>query len=341
MSFGGILADVVAGRALRLGVKEVARLRRIGYRVVGRHSAVKICHWTKSVLRGGKNCYKGWYGIQSHRCLQMTPSLQYCNLMCIFCWRHHTINRAEAYAGDWDPPEEILEGLIKEQRQLLSGFKGNPKADRRLFEEAMNPRHMAISLDGEPTIYPYLGDLIKLARSWGMTTFLVTNGMSPDALKKLLSEDALPTNLYISVYGSDEALHRKICRPLIPDSWRKLSESLEVMGGFQGSRKVIRLIMIKDYTMQNPEKYAELIKLANPDFVECKGYMHVGESQKRLRRENMPTLDEIRVFAYKLSSDLRYEYLAEDYPSRISLLANPSSEYYHEVRERVIKQSIG
>ena len=55
----------------------------------------------------------------------------------------------------------------------------------------------------------------------------------------------------------------------------------------------------------------------------------------------MPTLDEIRIFAQKLSSELGYEYLAEDYPSRVSLLANPSSKYYDEVRGRILKQSGG
>ena len=330
-----------AQRAVRLEIKDVERLRKAGYRVVGRHSAVKICHWTKSVLRGGKNCYKGWYGIRSHRCLQMTPSLQYCNLMCIFCWRHHTINRVEAYSGDWDPPEEILDGLIKEQRQLLSGFKGNPKVDRKLFEEAMEPKHIAISLDGEPTLYPYLADFIKLARRRGMTTFLVTNGTNPDALKKLVDEDAQPTNLYISLYGPDLETHRRIARPLIPDSWQRLLKSLKVMREFDKSRKIIRLIMIREYTMHSPEKYAELIKIADPDFVECKGYMHVGESQKRLRKEHMPTLDEIREFAKKLGSYLGYEYLAEDYPSRVSLLANQQSKFYEEVKQRVLSSSSG
>ncbi len=332
--------DAVQG-SFRLEVKQVEKLRKAGYRIVGRHSAVKICHWTKSVLRGGKNCYKGWYGIQSHRCLQMTPSLQYCNLMCIFCWRHHTINRAEAYSGAWDPPEDILEGLIREQRQLLSGFKGNPMVDRHLFEEAMEPKHVAISLDGEPTMYPYLGEFIKLARSRGMTTFLVTNGTNPDALRKLVEEDAEPTNLYISLYGPDVETHRKICRPLIPDSWERLLKSLEVMRRFQRSRRVIRLIMIRDYTMHSPEKYAKLIKIADPDFVECKGYMHVGESQKRLKKEHMPVLEEIREFGKKLALELGYEYLAEDYPSRVSLLANSRSKYYGEVRERVLRISSG
>ncbi|MCD6313222.1 MAG: 4-demethylwyosine synthase TYW1 [Thaumarchaeota archaeon] len=318
---------------------ELAKLRKAGYRIVGRHSAVKICHWTKSVLRGGKNCYKGWYGIRSHRCLQMTPSLQYCNMMCLFCWRHHTINRVEGPAEEWDRPEEILDGLIKEQRQLLSGFKGNPIVDRRLFEEAMEPKHMAISLDGEPTLYPHLGDLIRLARSRGMTTFLVTNGTNPVRLRELVEEGAEPTNLYISFYGPDPETHRKICRPLIADSWKRIVESLKLMRQYQVSRRVIRLIMIRGYTIHSPEKYAEMIKIAEPDFVECKGYMHVGESQKRLRRDAMPSMDEIRMFARKLASLLGYEYLAEDHASRVSLLANPSSPRYEEVRLRVSKLS--
>ncbi|MCD6341349.1 MAG: 4-demethylwyosine synthase TYW1 [Thaumarchaeota archaeon] len=327
-------------RGIRAEIKDLDRLKKAGYRLVGRHSAVKICHWTKSVLRGGKNCYKGWYGVQSHRCLQMTPSLQYCNMMCVFCWRHHTINRLEAYSGDWDRPEEILDGLVKEQRQLLSGFKGNPAVDRQLFEEAMEPKHMAISLDGEPTIYPYLGDLIKLAEKRGMTTFLVTNGTNPDVLRSLMGE-AEPTNLYISLYGPDEKTHLKICRPLIPNTWKRLIESLKVMRELETSRKVIRLIMIDGYTMHDPEKYAELIKISGADFIECKGYMHVGESQKRLGKEAMPTLDKIRAFAEKLSLASGYEYLAEDHPSRVVLLANPLSPHYEEVRERILRASTG
>jgi tRNA wybutosine-synthesizing protein 1 len=314
---------------------ELTKLRRAGYRVVGGHSAVKICHWTRSVLRGGKNCYKGWYGIKSHRCLQMTPALQYCNMMCIFCWRHHTINRVTGVGGEWDRPEDILDGLIQEQRQLLSGFKGNPIVDKRLFDEAMEPKHVAISLDGEPTIYPYLADMVKLIKGRGMTAFLVTNGTNPEKLMELTEEDAEPTNLYISLYGPDPEAHKRICRPLIPDSWERLMESLKVMREFQKSVKVVRLIMINGYTIRDPEKYAELIRIAEPDFIECKGYMHVGESQKRMRREAMPSLDEIRPFAIKLAEALGYEYLAEDKPSRVSLIANPSSPHYDVVKMRI------
>lgn len=315
-------------RGVREEVKLAERLRRSGYRIVGRHSAVKVCHWTKNALKGGKHCYKSWYGIRSHRCLQMTPSVQYCNMMCVFCWRFHTINRVEAYMGDWDEPEEILEGVLVEQRQLLSGFKGNPAVDRRMYEEAVKPRHMAISLDGEPTLYPHLPRLIRLAHAREMTTFLVTNGSMPDMLRRLVEEEAEPTNLYISLYGPDRDTHLETCRPLISGTWARLLESLRVMREF-GSRKVIRLTLVKGYNMKEPEKYAELIRLADPDYVECKGYMHVGESQRRLPRDAMPRMEEIRRFAERLGELLGYEVAAHDGASRVSLLANPSSSHYH------------
>lgn len=59
----------------------------IGYHIVGSHSGVKMCRWTKSMLRGRGGCYKHtFYGIESHRCMESTPSLA-CANKCVFCWR--------------------------------------------------------------------------------------------------------------------------------------------------------------------------------------------------------------------------------------------------------------
>jgi tRNA wybutosine-synthesizing protein 1 len=45
-----------------------AALTKQGYAIVGSHSGVKICRWTKSALRGRGSCYKySLYGINSHR----------------------------------------------------------------------------------------------------------------------------------------------------------------------------------------------------------------------------------------------------------------------------------
>lgn len=332
------LAEAVAERRrpVRLEVREAGKFIQSGYRLVGAHSAVKVCHWTKSALRGGKYCYKSWYGVESHRCLQMTPSLQYCNMACVFCWRFHTINRGMPFSGEWDRPEELLDAMIIEQRKLLSGFKGNPKVNRMKFDEAMYPTNVAISLDGEPTIYPYLADFIKLARNRGMTTFLVTNGTMPERLEELLEQGAEPTNLYISFYGPDKETHLSVNKPLLPDSWERVWKSLSLMPRFK-CRKVLRLTLVKFLNLKAPERYAEAVKVAQPDFVECKGYVHVGESQKRLTRDHMPTMEDLMSFARELMLHTGYVYAAHDEASKVVLIANPSSPYFTELQTRLKK----
>jgi len=63
------------------------QLKKQGYRLIGSHSAVKTCEWTRKSLRGTGDCYKyAFYGIRSHQCLQMTTSM-FCASRCKFCWR--------------------------------------------------------------------------------------------------------------------------------------------------------------------------------------------------------------------------------------------------------------
>lgn len=57
-------------------------LEKQGYKLIGSHSGVKLCRWTKSMLRGRGGCYKHtFYGIESHRCMETTPSLA-CGILC-------------------------------------------------------------------------------------------------------------------------------------------------------------------------------------------------------------------------------------------------------------------
>jgi tRNA wybutosine-synthesizing protein 1 len=305
---------VMEGQLISKEARE--KLLNAGYRIVGSHSAVKICHWTKEALNKRKFCYKQkWYGIESHRCVQMTPALQ-CNFNCLHCWRFHGIIPFKE-PEKWDDPSEIINGCIKAQRELLSGFGGNPNTPKELFKEAMEPKHFAISLDGEPTFYPMLSQLIGELKTRRITSFLVTNGSMPERLSKLENE---PTNLYISLYGPDEQTFEKVSIPITSSAWKKVNESLELMKSFS-CRKIIRLTLVKNLNLKNPENYAKLILKAEPDFVECKSYMHVGESQKRLPKEAMPSNEEIIDFSFQLSKFLGYKVVDNDPLSRVSLLA--------------------
>jgi tRNA wybutosine-synthesizing protein 1 len=146
-----------------------------GYQLTGRHSAVKLCYWTRESLVHRRDCYKGrFYGIQSHRCLQMSPAIDSCNLHCRFCWRNQGWENDEMMP-EFDEPGPLLERSLEAQRRILSGFKGEAGVDPARWQEAQTPRHVAISLTGEPTLYPKMNEFLELCQQREITTFLVTN----------------------------------------------------------------------------------------------------------------------------------------------------------------------
>lgn len=304
-------------------------LERQGYHLVGtqKHSAVKMCLWLRRSIRGEGNCYKGeFYGINAHRCIQMTPSI-FCNQMCLHCWRSVEVFTActEEEAEPlpvpvvWDAPNEIVDGCIKEQRRLISGFKGSEKTSKSAFEEASIPKHVAISLIGEPTLYPYLDELIHEFHLHGMTTFVVTNGTNPAVLRKIS-----PSQLYLSVNAPDETIYRIVSQA---DYWSSINESLKEMGKKKGrTRTVIRITCIDGLNMMNSEGYAELLKIANPNFIEVKAYMHIGYSRRRLSRESMPAHARVRDFAHEIAEALTtsgyaYKVTDESDISRVVLIS--------------------
>ena len=95
-----------------------------GYRIVGSHSGVKLCRWTKSMLRGRGGCYKHtFYGIESHRCMESTPSLA-CANKCVFCWRHHTNPVGTEWKWQMDEPEKIVQQALENHYQMIKQFRG-------------------------------------------------------------------------------------------------------------------------------------------------------------------------------------------------------------------------
>lgn len=296
-------------------VPEAAKktLTKQGYHLAA-HGAVKPCLWLNRSLRGGDQCYKHhFYGISSHRCVQMTPTLS-CNHLCLHCWR--PIDEPVALPAAWIEPKDLLDGLLMEQQRILSGYGGATTTDRSRLEEARHPAHVAISLMGEPTLYPYLGELIREIGRRGLTSFLVTNGTMPDALENLS-----PTQLYLSLNAPTEDLYRRISNPSSPGLWEKIIESLSIFKDAP-CRTVVRMTLARQLNMDDPELYTNLLERAEPDFVEAKAYMHLGRSRARLSREAMPEHSEILTFARELSATLGYE-LEDDVPlSRVALLTS-------------------
>ena len=280
----------------------IGALKKQKYHLVGNHSAVKRCKWLYESIVNGRSCYKQkFYGIQSHRCIQMSPSIHYCTQQCLFCWRAQSgdlqVKWNEMKIPKIDSPEEIVEGSFKAQERILTGYKGNPKTDWRKFQEALRPKQVAVSLTGEPTLYDPLGELIRAYHQKGLTTFLVSNGTLPTKLSKLSQE---PTQLYISVCAPNEQVYKQVCRPQFPSAWEKLNETLSLLQSFR-CPTVVRMTLVKDHNMSEIDGYAKLIAKANPTYIEAKAYMHIGFSGLRLGFECMPMHAQIREFAAKLS----------------------------------------
>ena len=289
------------------------RFKKQGYHIVGAHSAVKPCLWSGRAVKEEGTCYKSrFYGIDSHRCIQMTPYLG-CNQACIYCWR--PIEHPVEVPRHWDAPETIVEGCINAQRSFMSGYGGIENIDKSIWQQSMEPRHAAISLAGEPTLYPHLGGLVEEFHRRGLTTFVVTNGTRPEVV-----EDIRPTQLYMSLDAPDKNTYLEICFPRNPAMWEQILHSLEILHDHP-SRTAIRLTLVKGQNIKDVQGYARLIETAAPDFVEVKAYMHLGYSRKRLERDAMPQHEEILEFSARLADELNYQLKDDVELSRVALLS--------------------
>jgi tRNA wybutosine-synthesizing protein 1 len=292
-------------------------LEKQHYRFIDENSAVKTCMWAKKSLSDEGFCYKQkFYGIKSHLCCQISTTIGYCQNRCVFCWRPIEYTLGNKIKNNYDP-KELIKKAVAAQRKQISGIKGSKKVNLKKFKEAQNPQHFAISLSGEPLIDNDLNKLIKELKKQGKTTFVVTNGLLPEILEKLES----PTQLYLSLDAPNKKLFEEIDKSVVKDAWKKLNKSLTILKKLKKkTRTVLRITLIKNMNMVEPENYAKLIKKADPNFIEIKAYMFVGYSMQRLMIQNMPRHPEIQDFSKKILKYLSYKIIDEKKESRVVLI---------------------
>lgn len=392
------------------------------YRIVGKnkHSAIKPCHWFEQRLmtgRDNRNCYKGVFGIQSHRCLQNTPSLPFCNHQCVFCWRDVEIGAlGSEFQVDPDDPKILIDEMIRQQRdivkyhlplrryidnyeimvdllyfmlqkkssyninslyshlhisktkierafnllknreflkpvddslqfykvckdiafsihtreeveELLNRVLTHPDDIMKAHNEAMTPNHAAISLDGEPMLYPEIDGLVREFRNRDMTTFIVTNGTLPNKIEAL---NSLPSQLYVTLPACNPLLYKKICRPMVKNGWERIMDSLNLINSLS-CRTVIRLTAIKDLNINDGliEDYVKIIEKANPNFFEIKGFTLQAKAlliKDRLRSEKpvqafFPDYKYLEEIAQKFGEFGNFSLIYKNKPSRDFLFA--------------------
>jgi len=392
------------------------------YRIIGdnKHAAIKPCHWLEQRLltgRDNRNCYKDVFGIKSHKCLQNTPSLPFCNHQCVFCWRdieigsighkfivepddpnllvdemlrHHEdiiknhlplrryldnyeimidilylmlLNRDIPYMLNnltkkihisknkieravnllknqkfiktnsslrYFKLDDDIEGCISTREEietLINRELTTPDEIMQAHNEAMKPNHAAISLDGEPLLYPNMSEYIHEFRDRGMTTFIVTNGTLPDKIENLVT---LPSQLYITLPAPNEQIYKKVCRPMIKNGWNKIMETLGLINSLS-CRTLVRLTGVQNLNLNDKfiEEYIRIINKANPNFFEIKGFTLQAKAlkiQDRLKSEEslqyfFPNYDYMEKFAYKFEELSGFPLIYKNEASRDFLFA--------------------
>ena len=393
------------------------------YRIVGnnKHSSIKPCHWLEQRLatgRDNRNCYKGVFGIQSHRCLQNTPSLPFCNHQCVFCWRdiesgslgsefvvepddpkflidemlrHHKdiiqnhltlkryidnyeimidilyymlLNSKETHTIDslsnsihvsknkierattllknqeFIKPINYLSNQFKLDNDINSCISSREEIERLINRalttpddimqthiEALRPNHAAISLDGEPLLYPRISEYIQEFRNRKMTTFVVTNGTLPE---KIMSLESYPSQLYITLPASNEQVYKKVCRPMIKNGWNKIMDSLDSIESLS-CRTLVRLTAVKNLNINEEliKEYIKIIEKANPNFFEIKGFTLQARAlmiKDRLKsgeevKDFFPEYEFLERYAQKFEEISGFPMIYKNKPSRDFLFA--------------------
>lgn len=240
---------------------------------------------------------------------------------------------------DIDEPEKILDEIIEKRKKLLMGFKGNEKVSRKRFYESINPNLFTFSLSGEPTLYPYLAEMIDVIRKRNAISFLVTNGLNPKAIKTLERKNSLPTQLTVSCLPNEE-LFLKWTRTLKKNAWKNFLETLDLVRKLKGkTRRALRITLVKkgkekskykdieNMSDENIQNYSEIIKRAEPDFVHIVGFKSVGYSRERMGYGKQPWHCEVKDFAEKLAGKLGgYKIMGEEPRSAAVLLSNLPKE---------------
>ncbi|KXX83318.1 S-adenosyl-L-methionine-dependent tRNA 4-demethylwyosine synthase [Madurella mycetomatis] len=283
-----------------------AALTKQGYSIVGSHSGVKICRWTKSALRGRGSCYKfSFYGINSHQCMETTPSLS-CSNKCVFCWRHGTNPVGTTWRWVVDPPQLIFDGVRENHYKKIKMMRGVPGVRAERFAEAMRIRHCALSLVGEPIFYPHINEFLGMLHGERISSFLVCNAQHPDQLAALQHV----TQLYVSIDASNRESLRRIDRPLHRDFWERFQRCLDILRERRfRQRTVFRLTLVKGFNVEDEaEGYADLVERGLPCFVEVKGVTYCGTSTSSsagLTMANVPFYQEVCDFVMALEGALR------------------------------------
>merc|ERR1712178_278657 len=204
-------------------------------------------------------------------------------------------------------------------------------------------RHAALSLVGEPIMYPEMDKFIGMLHENGISSFLVTNGTFPECIKSIRTV----TQLYLSVDAPTEKSHKAVDRPLHKDAWDRFIKSCEALSK-RKERKIFRLTMVKGWNDEELEQYASIVRIGKPDFIEIKGVTYCGnswagntEDKTVLGLKNVPFHEEVVEMCQRITDSINnqledmpefeYELMSEHAHSNCILISNKKKFFINGV----------
>jgi tRNA wybutosine-synthesizing protein 1 len=125
--------------------------------------------------------------------------------------------------------------------------------------EGYTVKHCALSLVGEPIMYPRINEMIRELHKRKISSFMVTNAQFPEHIRSLEPV----TQFYVSVDASTKDALKAIDRPLFRDFWDRFLDSLKELK-VKKQRTVYRMTLVKDWNMDSLDGYVELIEMGQP-----------------------------------------------------------------------------
>ncbi|RHY94578.1 hypothetical protein DYB35_012959 [Aphanomyces astaci] len=173
---------------------------------------------------------------------------------------------------------------------MIKEVKGLPGLIQSRWEEAFTVCHCALSLVGEPIMYPHINEFCRELHAREISSFLVTNAQFPE---KIAALEPI-TQLYVSVDAATKDSLKAIDRPLFKDFWERFLSCLTQLKA-KGQRTVYRMTLVKEHNMKELDNY--VIHLGEPDLIEIKAVTYCGKSDASdLTMQNVPYHQEVRDF---------------------------------------------
>lgn len=207
--------------------------------------------------------------------------------------------------------------------QMIKQMRGVPGVTPERLEDAMHIRHCALSLVGEPIMYPQINRFCELLHERHISSFMVTNAQFPDQLRDL---DPV-VQLYLSIDAATPDELKRIDRPLFEDYWERCLQCVNELRR-KKQRTVFRLTLVNQYNASNIAAYADLVMQGEPDFIEVKGVTYCGTSTSSTltMKENVPRHDEVIRFCTDLCVELARRHPGYQTPQMTSSDRIPEEE---------------